>query len=197
MSKKFTSDSPTWEEIKRLRKPARRTVTLYLNNELKVQRRELLKKIDRAKADDNKLNRNPQAPDLQKRLDQLDEEIKEYGVEFVFEDLGRKRYEELVAQHKPDEELLAQHPEAEFDPKTLAPALVAASLVSPEMTEAEVYEMWDEFSQGDTERLWTAALLTQMEVSSVNFTERDTDDTDDLLLRLTSAQNEESPTPGS
>jgi hypothetical protein len=210
MTKKFASDSPTFEEIKRLRKPTTRDCELFLDNELKAQRRQLLRDIEKAKRLDEKENRNPEAPGMQKQLEALDEEIKSLGVTFVFQDLGRKRYEDLATKHRPTPSFLKEHlpeeeatqwleqyPEAEFYPPTFNPALVAAALVSPELSKEQIYELWDEFSQGDTQLLFVTALLAQTDTSTVNFSGNDTGEIRALLSSLTTAANEDSPIPGS
>lgn len=78
--------------------------------------------------------------------------------EFVFRSVGRARWDELVTEHRPTEEQQKKHRRAnpkanplEWNPDTFPIAAVAASLQSPELTEADVKELWDDADWNDAE----------------------------------------------
>lgn len=69
---------------------------------------------------------------------------------FVFQALGRVAWDELVTTHRPTDKQRTEHRrgggqgEIEWNPDTFPPAVVAASLVEPALSEAEVRELWDD-----------------------------------------------------
>jgi hypothetical protein len=97
--------------------------------------------------------------------DALEERRDECAIEFVFRSIGRPAFEELVGEHPATK---AQKEEAKregnedltWNPETFPQALVKAALVSPEMSEEDVEEMWDspDWNQAELISLFYAAL---------------------------------------
>lgn len=64
-------------------------------------------------------------------------------VSLRFRSVGRHAYDELVHAHQPTEEQKADEPNLGFDPDRFPQALVAASLVEPKMSLADVEALWE------------------------------------------------------
>jgi len=194
MSKKFTSDSPDLAEIRRLKKPNKRSVTLLLDTEVAKQIADLEKEIRRERRKDEKENRAPVVPGLEKKLDALKEAAIDDEVEFVFVDIGRKKFDGILDKHPPSDEIKELEPAAEWDPETFPPALIAACSYEPEISEEQALEIWDEWSQAETQALFMGALGACLERASIPFTKTDTGVTDDFVSSLISVESTESPT---
>lgn len=81
----------------------------------------------------------------------------------VFRAVGRKAYDQLVRDHPPTEEQLAEKrdpgtPTPAWNLDTFPVALIAASCVEPAMTVEEAQTIWDEWNGGEIADLWMAAL---------------------------------------
>ena len=192
---KFASDKPTLEEIRRLKKPNRQTVEILLDPEMADDIKRLEKDLRDARRLDARENRNPQAPGIEKQLETLQEEALEYTAEFVFQDIGRKRFEDLIKAYPPSEE--EKEAGNQWDPEAFAPALVAATAFQPEMTIEEASDLLNEWGHGEAEALFTAALLVCTERAPVPFTRASTGTTPTPDLSSTTALSGESPTDGS
>lgn len=78
-------------------------------------------------------------------------------VTFTMRAVGRAVFRDLVETHpKGDDDV----PLAQWNSNTFPPALIAASCVSPPMSEAEAVELWSDpaWSQGELRNLFDAAL---------------------------------------
>jgi len=103
--------------------------------------------------------------ELQERIDTAEAAADEAAVSFVCEAIARVRLAELVAACPPTSAQLERWkeedrnnpliviPAPEFDYNTFPPRLIAASLVEPETTEAEVLDMWETGAWSDA--IWT------------------------------------------
>ena len=163
MAKKFASDSPTWDEIKQLKKPATKTVWISLDSDLVARIEQLERQIPRERVRDNSQNRDPIAPPLEAELAQLRQRAEDDSVPFTMKAISRRRYDELVAAHPSD-----QTGEA-FDVDTFGPALIAACCASPELTEAAAAELWEEWSPAEVVELFNAAYAVCNEMRGVPF----------------------------
>lgn len=98
-------------------------------------------------------------------LDQLEAEVKAQTVLFVFEGLGRKGYEELMANHPPTREqrdrLKATGDFAPWNVDEFPPILISACLVEPRLSVDEVRQIWDSprWNQSECVDLFNTALL--------------------------------------
>ena len=197
MSKKFESDTPTIEEIRRVKKPNERSISLVLNPELLRQMKDLERAYLREQRMDQKENRAPKAPRIKKTMEALEEEAAEYEVTFIFRDIGRKRFDDMIEEHPPTEQEKKLDPPFQYHPDIFAPALMAATAVQPTMTLQQATDIYDEFGQGEITALFMTALAACTERASVPFTRTDTDEILASLSSLTSAVSEESPTDDS
>jgi len=86
-------------------------------------------------------------------------------VTLKFRSVGHHAYDQLVRDHPPTAEQIAEVKAAgmgdlNFNADTFPPALVAASLEEPKMTVAEVTELWDspDWNQAELSAIFTAAV---------------------------------------
>lgn len=100
---------------------------------------------------------------IAERIAEARERMKAAEVEFTFRALGAKAWSDLVAAHpgKTDGE--------PWDVDTLAPALVAASAVDPEMTPDDVAELFETLNFAQRQQLIDAAWHVNGEATSVPF----------------------------
>ena len=197
MTKKFLTDTPSIAEIRSLKKPNTRSVTLLVDTEVAKKVTDLEKLIRTEERKDAKQNRTPVAPRLKKDLEVLREEAANYEAEFVFQDIGRERLDQLISEHRPSDELLEDQPEAEWDPDTFSPTLISECAIKPLIPLADATSIWNEWSQAETQSLFLAALGVCLERASIPFTRTDTDEIQDFVSKLITAESGESRTDGS
>lgn len=194
--------SKSFADIKALKRPNEVSVEIILNPELTRSLEELERRKAKAERDDQKFNRAPQAPKLQKEIEEILAEIEDAKVEFIFKDPGRKEFEALVDACPPTKE---QKEEAKangqsapgWDSETFVPGLLALASHEPELTLDDATEIYDQWGRGDVEALFNTALQACLEQASVPFTKRGTDEILDSVRSLITASRAESPTPGS
>jgi hypothetical protein len=207
-SQKFSSDTPTMAEIRARKKPNRRTVAILLDSALsheidekiaeieKLERKQKVKGFGGTLAD--KTNQ-----DLLTKIDEL-EELEESAaaetVEFTFQDIGRRAYDELLKEHRPTAEEKAEYKEAggegvlAYSTTTFPPTLISRCSVTPEISQEDAEAIFLEWSEGDLETIFMAALLACKEPTSLPKSRAGTAKTRVLQQNSTTAQNEESPT---
>jgi hypothetical protein len=159
--------------------------------------KELRKQHAQALLDDRKLNRNPLAPEIQKEIDERESGIERIG--FVFEDIGRLKFEQLQEEYPPTDE--QRELGYGWNPDTLSPALLHASCVeageSDGLTLDQAQEIWDNWSTAEAELLVMTAVNAQMGVGSIPLSGSVTEEIVASVSSLTTAPIEESPTPTS
>ena len=192
----------SFADIKALKKPNEVSVEIILDPELTRALEELQRRKDRAERDDQKFNRTPQAPKLQKEIEEVTAQIEDAKVEFVFKDPGRKDFEALVDACPPGDKERADaknngQPAPGWDPQTFVPGLLALASHDPELSLDDAKEIYDNWGRGDVEALFNTALQACLEQASIPFTKRDTAAILDSVRSLITAQKEESLIPGS
>lgn len=80
-------------------------------------------------------------PQLAARLTAAEDALSEYLVPFVLGAISKKAWADLLLKHRPTEAQLRVNKRAEYDPTTFPAVAVAASLVSPEFTHAQVVQL--------------------------------------------------------
>lgn len=102
--------------------------------------------------------------ELADALSAIETEMREATVEFVFTNLGRARWTELLAEHPPtDEQKKLYGRRFDHNPDTFPYAAIAASCTSPEgMTVDKVRELEDVVSAGQWSALWSGCLEANM-----------------------------------
>lgn len=194
MTKKFETDKPSIAEIRRLKKPNERSVTLILEPEILRQIKDLEKAYLREKRLDDRENRVPKAPAIQKAIESLRDEAEE--ITFTFRDIGRKRFDDLLNEHPPTKEE-KEEKNYQYHPETFGPALLAATAIDPPMSIEDAQAIFDEWSQGEVEALFMTALAACTERASVPFSRTDTEEILSSLSNSITVLPEESLTDGS
>lgn len=101
--------------------------------------------------------------DIARRIQELREEMRASETVFTFRALGAKAWSDLVAAHPGKTAAEA------WDTETLAPALVSASAIDPQMTPEQVGELFEVLNHGQREALMSAAWEANGEATSVPF----------------------------
>jgi hypothetical protein len=196
--------SRSFAEIKALKKPNETSVEVILDPELTRSIEELQRRLATAKRQDERQNRAPEAPAIQKEIDELLDKLEqsEAKVEFKFRDPGRQKFDALVDACPPTEEdkKLAKEQNTgapSWHPQTFVPGLISLCAVDPELSIEEATEIYNDWGRGDVEALFNSALQVCLEQASIPFTRRDTDAILASVRNLITQQNEESPTASS
>lgn len=207
--RKFASDSPTMGEILRLKKPNEKSCMIVLDPSLQHELDEVEAELEMLDRNQNRINRTggSLADDTNKRIEELlskyadlEEQAEDVTVEFRFQDIGRRRYDELVHKHPPTDEEKKEYKDAggegvlPYSFNTFPPALVAATSLEPKITEVEATEMFSTWSEGDLEHIFNTALLVCKEPSSVPKSRPGIEKIRGSLRNSTTAPSEESPT---
>lgn len=165
----------SYKDIKKRKKPMIRRVPIAMDGEKADEFNDKVSALSDAEA---RLRDDPRDKALIREVDTLKaeveefrEEIKDDVVDFVFRSVGRKRYEDLVQGCPPTKKQIADARKEGADgdlgwnPETFPPTLIAAALVEPEMTEEEVFEIWesDDWNQAELVTLFMAAMAVNAE----------------------------------
>jgi hypothetical protein len=149
--------SPSFADTLALCRPYRRTVKICLDGALLAERDrlqdELLEAVQRDEFDDDSL---ATASPVATKLQELEDQVRDAEVEFVFQTIGATAWRALLADHRPrprDKDLGYS-----FNADTLPVAAVAASAVDPELTPAQAEALADTLSTGQWALLWSTCL---------------------------------------
>lgn len=159
----------TYAELKKRKKPSVKRVPVVFDSEIAEEFNELNLEVTNAKEDMEMNPRNKELRtkyfDLKEKLDALLPKVEEQTVEFVFRSIGRARFDEVMESCPPtDKQLNDAKKKGEDVPlwngDTFPPALVAACIVEPELTEDEVFEIWEDedWNHAEVLSLFMAAL---------------------------------------
>lgn len=208
--KKFRTDTPTMSEIKRIKKPNQRSCHILLDSSLshrideKVREIELLERRQKGKIGGSLADTTvKELEQLIAELETLEEEAAEYTVEFTFQDIGRRAYDDLLKEHRPSEDEKKEYKEAGgegvlgYSTATFPIALISRCSLTPKITIQEAEEIFNEWSEGDIELLFMTALTACKEPTSLPKSRAGTARTRALQQNSTTALSEESPTPDS
>jgi len=195
MGKQFMSDSPI-DEILRKKRQHTQSVEVLVDPEIAAEIKNLERQEIIEMRKDQKENRNPLAPGIRKKIEELEKESEEYVVTFVFKDIGRKRFEDLWRSCPPTDEqkeLGYQWNPDEFSPLIMAETCIKAGS-SDGLTLEQAQSLYDEWSTAEAEMLAMTAINANMGVSSIPLSKTATGGTSDTDLSLITAPAEESPT---
>lgn len=177
--------------------PQEQSCYILLDPTLREKRKRLEQELKQAKAYDAKHNERDTAPAVQKRIEEVDEEIADTRQRFVFRSIGRKSYGALLDEYKPrkgneDDE------EAGFNIDEFPPRLIALSSHDPKISLDQARKIWDEWSDAETTMLLGAAILANKEVVDVPFTNDGLPmGTRSIATPSATAMTEDSPTQSS
>lgn len=150
--------SATFDDL--LKKAQReKTITVYLDDDLarRVEELEQRERILSVNDPDSEL------PAVRDDLAQARLELAEHAVEMRFRGISKMQMDRLIRRYPATDDQrkewrrngLDGSPPYDFD--KYRPALVAATLVEPHLSEDEVLELWDSWNSGDTSLLFDAA----------------------------------------
>jgi hypothetical protein len=208
--RKFSSDSPSMTEILRLKKPNTRKCVILLDSSLTHQMDEVDREISKLQREVERSRSTTLADSTQKKIDELltqyellEDEYEELSVEFTFQDIGRRVYDELVRENRPTEEEKKEYKDAggegvlPYSTESFPPLLVHKTAISPKIPLDDAKLMFEQWAEGDLETLFTTALLVCKEPTSLPKSRAGIAKIRDSRQNSTTAPNEESPTPNS
>lgn len=182
-TKRFTSDSPSIQEILDYKKPMEAQCEILVDPELQVMVEALQDELIQMQ----RAERTGKASLADRSVSQIEEEIHQIYVNgadalvtFKFRAIGRKRLDELAREHPPSKEQqdayrkLGQPGALEFDPDTFGAYLIAESCYEPAMDITQAKAIWENWSKGETEELFGTALKACMGRASLPFSKRGT-----------------------
>lgn len=185
MARKFTSDHPSWDEIKAVKKPATRTVYLVMDPDIGPRLEELEREAGKMRV------RNQDTAGVDKEIASLKARAEEETVGFTFRALSRLEFEQLREAHPSDDKT------EQFDAETFGPALIAACSVDPVLSDGDARELWDTWGNAEAIQLFAAAWAVNTEIRGVPFGAPGTGKTTGSGSPSTTAPGKESPTPSS
>lgn len=163
-----STEAPTIADIRARKKPRRQEVDIPLDSQALAELADLQKALAKAEARDDMRNRGTkEAPPIRKQIEELEARIGDAFATFVFQQLPRAVYKELVDAHPPIEE------GRRWNDETFPFDLIASSCVQPKLTVADVAEMFadpDEcWGEKEFDLLYGAALLVNEADSRIPF----------------------------
>lgn len=164
----------TIDEILERKKPNRQTIWVPYDNQLAEEYQtaetdwQAAKSFATVRVDDKEAQ--GRLAEAEEAMNRAKEALREASFRFVFQAVGRKRYEELVTEHPATKEQQRKARELrqdvpEFNEDTFPLALVAASLVEPELDVDDVKRLWesDNFSVAEQRTLFTTAIIVNQQ----------------------------------
>lgn len=134
------------------------------------------------------------------RLADLNEQIeadKKDNGSFSFRKMGYEAFRDILEQHPPTESQKAQTPWLDHNPEAAAPALIAGSCIDPEMEAADAERLREVLPEVEWARLYEGAVRANRSGVVIPKSVSNTVVRLASELRLTTAPEEESPSPSS
>lgn len=162
----MSSRPATFDHLKSAKKPLRRTITIFLDDDPVVALAQAQEAYHEAvqKAMPHGLD-EAEKTELLEAITTAQQAVEATSVQMTFESIGRKKYDRLVQLYPPTEaqkkEFAQEYGEGKeppYDADAFAVALIAASCITPRMTEDEVAELRDSWNTAEYVELFTTAL---------------------------------------
>ena len=144
-------------------KAPRLSVPINVRADLLARHAELKAKLDQAQREDLRnigITGGKAAPAVEEEIAELEDEMADSEMVFVFEGLGHREYVKLLTQHPPSKRDKAAN--LDFNETTFPPALIAASCVEPEMTLEQATTLCDTITDGQFSKLWNVAIAVNV-----------------------------------
>lgn len=168
--------SLSYSEIKKKKKPVLEKVWIALDGEKADEFNEARVEFESARDALDKAD-NPRDPKLKKAYSEakeayeaLLEEMEGEVVQFVFRSIGREKFELLVNDNpatpkQKSEAAKRGEDEPVWNVDTFPPALLAEASVSPELSEEDAFDLWNDenWNQAELMSLFMSALLVNQE----------------------------------
>lgn len=152
----------TFDHLKSQKKPLRRTITIFLDDDTTVALAEAQNALAEAQ---QRSDSDEKLAELREAIDTAREAVEATSVEMTFQSVGRKRYDKLVLAHPPTDEQkkefaeeYGEGKEPEYDADEFSVALIAASCTEPVLSESQVRELRDEWNTAEYIELFTTSL---------------------------------------
>lgn len=168
----MTLQKKTFAQIKAEKKPVTKTVLMVLDPTIGGAYLEAKEAYEEAKTesdlhgDDKSLKAT--ANRLKREFESAKDVVEENSVEFVLRSLGRETVDRLMDENQATKKQIAEAEDKGLEPpnwnaETFPQALVAASLIEPEVTLEDIQEMWDseDWNQAELMTLFFTALEVQ------------------------------------
>jgi hypothetical protein len=133
------------------------TVRILLHQNLEARHRDLERRLAEEIELDNRLNREPVAPDIADEIRSLEAEIEAAKVPFTFAAIGKRAWSDLLAQHPPTAEQ-RQHGRADFNADTFPAAAVAACALEPTISWTAAVRLEAALNSSQFDLLWGAVI---------------------------------------
>lgn len=173
--------SVTMDHLRSAKKPTTKSVTIVLDPALaeafdEARNRYELARI-RFEAAQGNAERADELDEAKSAYDAATAAARESATVFVFRNIGRRAWDELVGEHLPIEEQQKKHRRANpgagkltWNPETFPPAAVAACLVDPALSAADVAELWDDenWNDGELMDLFLAAVSVNQQRRTID-----------------------------
>ncbi|MFE5368216.1 hypothetical protein [Streptomyces mirabilis] len=163
----------TFADIRAKIQRPRRIVDMVLDAAAAAELSALEQLLERAQRHDD-VNGTETAPDVAKRLQELEAQAEASRVRFTLEAITHRAYQALRAEHPPTKEEIEAAAarggteEPAFDADAFAPALVEAQLIEPRPeTPEEFAAFWADLSDGQLAQLWSAAIQIQFQTGEL------------------------------
>lgn len=156
---------PSFDEVLAQARPKTVTVQVCLRGDLLAAHEQAERDLAEARRSDETQNAYGQAPEIARRVQDLEAEIDKAQVEFTFTAVGQKRWTDLYVQQGLEEET------PESDPRFISWMLeaVAASISEPAMTVDQADKLFSVLNFGQWQHLWQACLAANVQGTSVPF----------------------------
>jgi len=152
-------------------KPRQHTVKVCMRGDIIDRQKSLERQLRETRKEDEQKNRKPQAPKIARKIEALQKEAEEHTFEFVFQAIGQRKWNDLIAKNPPtpEQKKLAKtnNDRIDFDLEKFPIKAIAASVVEPEMSNEDVDKMYDVLNFAQWTTIWTACIEANVGDSSV------------------------------
>jgi small-conductance mechanosensitive channel len=159
---------PSIEEVLGKIKVPVRAVRICLDADLQAEHDELTARLDVLRRETQAtMGQSSEAKEVAERIREVEAEMRESEVTFKFRGLTKAGLRKLFDRFPPPEDT-----NLTWDVEEGSYALLAASAVSPTMTEEQAKQLLEQMSQGHADRMVGAAWLASTGSTSIPFSER-------------------------
>lgn len=148
------SDIDAWLDEADQAEPLRTEVTVCLRGDLFNAHASLVAELETKRVET--LGGTQGVVELSQRIAAVEAEIETKSRTFTVECIGHKRWADLLAQHPPTKEQRLRG--LDNDERTFPQAAIAASVVDPKLTPAQVEKIAAKAPTGEWIKLWSAVL---------------------------------------
>ncbi len=153
--------APSWGDLAAEHTPRTDSVRVCMRGDLVAEIARLEQQMARQQVADERTNTPDLAPEIARRILDLQAEAAAHEREFVFTAIGQRAWSALLADHPPTDE--QRKAGADHNPETFPYEAVAASCTSVAGgTGQDVRRLADRLSLGDWTRIWNCCLAVNL-----------------------------------